>query len=91
MSLYISSSTCSTCSYHIIAIPCFRNKLSIYLSLSTIDMYFCMKIAIFYYFFFQNTDKNVSIVKVFKKNSRELHHSKRESEIFHFYLKNGSF
>ena len=34
MSLYISSSRCSTCNYHIISIPCFRNKLSIYLSLS---------------------------------------------------------
>ena len=33
MSLYISSSTCSTCNYHIISIPCFRNKLSIYLSI----------------------------------------------------------
>ena len=37
MSLYISSSTCSTCNYHIISIPCFQNKLSIYLSIYLSD------------------------------------------------------
>ena len=51
-----------------------------------------MKIAIFYSRLFQKSHKNVSIIKVSKKiASQKLPHSKRVSEIFIFYLKNGSF
>ena len=57
-----------------------------------INMYFCMKIAIFYSRLFKKfTQKRINR-KTFQKNfSQELPHSKRVSEIFMFYLKKWHF
>ena len=55
-----------------------------------INMYFCMKIAIFYStLFLKFTQKRINRGQ--KKFSRELPHSKRVSEIFMFYLKKWQF
>ena len=57
-----------------------------------INMYFCMKIAIFYSRLFSKLTQKRINRKSFQKNSpRELPNSKRVSEIFIFYLKNRSF
>ena len=53
-----------------------------------INMYFCMKIAIFYSrLFLKFTQKRINRKRFQKFFSQELPHSKRVSEIFMFYLK----
>ena len=60
------------------------SEINVYIII--INMYFCMKIAIFYSRLFQNSYKNVSIVNMFLKNffTRSTTYSKRVSEIFIF-------
>ena len=57
-----------------------------------INVFFYMKITIFYLRLFQNTQQNASIINVFKKFLHEkLAHSKRVSKILIFLYKKLQF